>query len=383
MTTAPRIAALFVSYNSGEYLRRALHSLWAQRIGGAPARFEVVVVDNASPRREQDRPILEQLHRDHGVKVVWNDVNSGYSGGMNLALAHTAAPLVLASNPDLVFEEGCIENLIAALEGDPRAGIVGPRGFLDEGKHLTLPVNQLPTLDDETERFRGRFRARAALGYSLRCAREAWDLAAAAAPVEIPMLSGACLLTRRDFLDRHGFFDGRFPLFYEDGDLCRRFSSLGLRNLYVPRASVVHFVSRSVATAPAVDDPMRRWATARERYFRKWYGAAGWDHVRRLDVALRRFGRLAGRPPRACQDLGTVGSPPELRFARAVPRALVQVGLDSGFYLCAFAAASGDSWRFPDTCWPFFATGANVFVRALDPRDWSVLATVTFRAAIP
>jgi hypothetical protein len=206
-----------------------------------------------------------------------------------------------------------------------------------------------------------------------------WSLSHAAEPVAVGMLSGACLFARRETLTRHGFFDARYPLFYEDSDLCRRYARLGLRNLYVPTAHLVHFVSRSVASAPRHDDPMKRWGVARERYFRKWFGAEGWAYVQKLDSAVSRFGRRAGKPPHPCRDLGTVKSPPVLEFAREAPRAMVQVGLDSGFYLCASAAAAGRSWTFPPACWPFFATGAPVFARALDVRDWSVLGSVLFR----
>jgi GT2 family glycosyltransferase len=378
-----RIAALFVSYNSGEYLPRAIHSLFAQRIGGKPAEFEVVVVDNASPARERDRPILEALARDHGVKLVWHGENVGYGGGMNLALSHTKAPIVLAANPDLLFSEGCVERCLAALLSSEKVGLVGPRGYLDEGKSLVLPVNQLPTLDDEAIRFRGRFRRSVAAAYALRGAREMEALDRATAPVAVGMLSGACLMARRATLARHGFFDPRFPLFYEDSDLCHRLEELGLERLYVPAAHIVHFVSRSVASAPRSDDPMKRWAVARRRYFQKWYGAAGPALLDRLDPAIARFGRLGGKTPHDCQDLGEVREIPNFHFTRAATRALVQVGLDSGFYLCASAAVSGDRWAFPAGCWPFFSTGARVFARAVDVADGSILGAWTFRGKTP
>lgn len=379
MTAPPRIAALFVSYNSGEYLPRAVHSLFAQRIGGRPAELEVVIVDNASPRRERDRPALEALARDHGVKLLWHNENAGYGGGMNLALRHSAAPLVLVSNPDLVYAEGCLERLAGALLADGGAAIAGPRGYLDEARSLVLPLNQLPTLDDEAARLRGRFRPAEAARYAERCAREMDALNHADAPAAVPMLSGACLLARRSTLDAHGLFDERFPLFYEDSDLCRRMGERGLRLLYVPGSHIVHFVSRSVVTAPATDDPMRRWAVARRRYFQKWYGGAGLAFLDRADRALARHGRLAGKAAHPCEDLGELRSIPTFRFSRSVPRAMVQVGLDSGFYLCASADAAGDSWRFPEGCWAFFATGATVFARALDPRDFSLLGAWRFR----
>lgn len=260
-----RIAALFVSYNSGEYLPRAVHSLWAQRIHGEPAEIEVILVDNNSPKRESFRAAYEELRDRYGVTLVWHDRNDGYAGGMNLALQYSHSPFVLATNPDVIYQPGCLEKLTDCLLTNDRIGLAGPKGFLDDGMELVLPINQLPSLDDEVERFRGRFSKRASLEYSLRLAREMHSFYHVREPRPLRMLSGACVMARRSIIDKHGFFDNRFPLFYEDSDLCHRYAADGLDLMYVPEAAMTHYVSRSVASAPKNDDPMKRWTIARRR----------------------------------------------------------------------------------------------------------------------
>lgn len=377
MSGGRRVAALFVNYNSGRYLSRAVSSLWAQTVDGAPAQAEVVVVDNASPKLDADRPTLERLRDDHGVTVVWNGENVGYGRGMNLALERTSARYVAAINPDVVFAPGALQALLDALD-DPRAGAVGPRGYLDDDRQVFLPINQLPTLDDEMARFRGRFSARASLRHSLALARESHRVNRAEEPVEVGMLSGACVLMRRDTVERVGFFDPRFPLFYEDSDLCRRVRAAGLRNVYVPRAEMTHFVSRSVVSAPKSDDPMKRWARARALYFRKWYGPLGESLIATLDREAARHSRFSGKTATPCTSLGVIDVAPTFRFPRAVPEALLEIALDSGFFLAASAYGSGASWTFPPRAWDTFFSGADVFVRAIDVRDFSVLGTWTF-----
>ncbi len=374
----PRVAALFVNYNTGEYMFRAACSLWAQRIDGAPLDVELVVVDNDSPLRASDRPWLERLRDEHGATIVWSDRNDGYSGGMNRALALTTAPIVLVSNPDLLYTEGCIEEMLHVLLADPRAGTVGPRGYLDEERQIFLPINPLPTLEDEVAKFRGRFSQKRSLDYSIQRARETHRMNGSVEPSDVGMLSGASMLFRRSDVEALGLFDERFPLYYEDSDLCRRYTTAGRRVLYVPGASVTHYVSRSVSTAPKHDSPMDRWRVGHYRYFRKWYGPLGESLVRRIETEIPRHGRRAGRPATPCEDLGTIDSAPTLRFARSVPEAMVEIALDSGFYLSATAYASGDRWTFPPQAWRVFFSGVTVFVRALDTEDFSVLGTWSF-----
>ncbi|MBL8694171.1 MAG: glycosyltransferase family 2 protein [Planctomycetes bacterium] len=375
---APRLAALFVNYNTGEYARRAVTSLWAQRVYGHPLETEVVVVDNCSPLRERDRPFLEWLRDEHGVKVIWNDRNAGYSAGMNLALAHTSASHVLVVNPDVFFQEGCVEAMLDVLHSSDDVGCVGPFDFLDEALDLHLPIHPLPTLEDEVAKYRGRFRRSASLTYSISRAKEAHRVHHSTAPVEVGMISGACMLFRRSTIEQIGFFDERYPLYYEDSDLCRRVWAAGLRVVQVPSARMTHFVSRAVSTATSQDSPMKRWYTARLRYFRKWYGPLGEELVRRIEEEIPKRWRFAGKPATPCEDLGTLIDAPTIHFSREVPLALVEVALDSGFYLTATTYARGSSWTFPPAAWRIFFTGVKVFVRILDVRDFSVVGTWMF-----
>ncbi|MBI3819638.1 MAG: glycosyltransferase [Planctomycetes bacterium] len=379
----PKFAALFVSYNSGDYLPRAVHSLWAQRVDGKPADVEVVIVDNQSPNRESFRAAFEELRDRFGVKLIWHHRNDGYAAGMNLALSKSTAPFVLVTNPDVFYAPGCLEQLYKTLVSDRRIGMVGPMGFLDDGLELVLPINQLPTLDEEMERFRGRFSKRVSLEYSLRCAREMYYFYKHSEPRTLRMLSGASMMARRETIEKHGLFDDRFPLFYEDSDICHRYDAHGLDLVYVPRAHVTHYVSRSVASAPRTDDPMKRWAVARRRYFHKWYGPLGVELLDRIDAAAKRFGHRGGKTATPCRDLGFVNSPPILQIPGPPAETLIQIGLDAAFFLCATALVKAPSWQLSKHGWVFFNAGMPVFVRAIDTATFEVVGTWTFRAPAP
>jgi GT2 family glycosyltransferase len=59
-------------------------------------------------------------------------------------------------------------------------------------------------------------------------------------------VTGACLAVRRDlFLAAGGFDEQRFPVAFNDVDLCLRLGGRGLANVYVPEAELYHFEALS------------------------------------------------------------------------------------------------------------------------------------------
>jgi GT2 family glycosyltransferase len=83
--------------------------------------------------------------------------------------------------------------------------------------------------------------------------------------VAVDWMSGACLLARRDALEKVGGFDERYFLYWEDADLCRRLRFAGYHVRYVPGATAVHDVGHSSRTARA--SSIRAFHASAYRYY--------------------------------------------------------------------------------------------------------------------
>jgi GT2 family glycosyltransferase len=108
----------------------------------------------------------------------------------------------------------------------------------------------------------------------------------------VPQPAGACLMVRRSALDGR-LFDERFPLFFNDVDLCRRLQQRGAI-YYLPSVRVRHQpgdggINRTPETA------LLEYATSAVRYFRKYrslpaaallYVAASLDYSYKIGLAL-------------------------------------------------------------------------------------------------
>jgi GT2 family glycosyltransferase len=223
MTREAIVHAVIVSYRSADTLRGCVEPLTTM------PGVAVTVVDNDSPDNSVET--IEDL----GVDIVRSPRNGGFSYGCNLGAARARAPFLLFLNPDARIELDDLQALIAALEDDPKAGLVGPKVF--EGGELAYSIRRFP-------RNRSTF-AQALFLHRLWPLAE-WsdelvrDDGAYAQGGPVDWLSGACMLIRRDLFESLGGFDERFFLYCEDMDLCRRVWNSRHSVRYVSSAMVDH-----------------------------------------------------------------------------------------------------------------------------------------------
>jgi|SRR5690349_9228571 len=93
MTGSP-FEVVVVTYQSAPYIRPCLRSL--RKTGG------IVVVDNDS--RDQTREIIAKEFPE--VRLISARKNLGYARALNLGIAQTSSPIVVAANADTVFPAG-------------------------------------------------------------------------------------------------------------------------------------------------------------------------------------------------------------------------------------------------------------------------------------
>jgi GT2 family glycosyltransferase len=125
-----------VSWNTADLLDRCLAAL-PRALGDLEA--EVVVVDNASSDHSAD-----VAARHPGVEVHRNRDNIGYARAMNQALHGSAAPVLIALNPDTEPPEGSLRALVHTLRDRPDTALVVPR-LLEPDGSLQHSVYRFPS----------------------------------------------------------------------------------------------------------------------------------------------------------------------------------------------------------------------------------------------
>ena len=215
----PTVSVVVVSRGARHLLAWTLTKLAAQQ-AFAGARFEVILVDNAS-----DPETRALFGRIDGARILLNAENAGFGPACNQGAAQARGRYLLFLNPDVDMMPGALGALVEAFAEDD-VGIVGARlvfpggilqeagaGFQDDPQ-LTHPHGRggLDPFAPEASHARD-------VGY----------------------VSGAVLMIERALFTELGGFDDLFaPAYFEDTDLCLRCQQVGRRVVYQPRAIAIH-----------------------------------------------------------------------------------------------------------------------------------------------
>lgn len=269
----PRLAIVIVTYNSRADVEACLTSISATRAPQAP--HEIVVVDNASP----DGTSTYLRDRWPHIRVIDAGANRGFAGANNIGIQQSSGELVLLLNPDTIAGPGAIDRLVATLDADPAAAIVGPR-IEDAAGVVELSFGRM--LSPLAE-FRQKLLV---VGNDRR-----WPVVGAlvarmtSEPRHVDWVSGACLMARRADLEAVGLLDERFFMYTEDVDLCASVRARGRLVRFEPAARIVHLRGRSRASAAGATHSAYRQSQL--AFYEKHHPA--WAPV------LRTYLRLSGK----------------------------------------------------------------------------------------
>ncbi|MDD2559673.1 MAG: glycosyltransferase family 2 protein [Bacteroidales bacterium] len=230
-----KLSVIIVNYNVRYFLEQCLHSLY-RAIENTDT--EVFVVDNCSTDDS-----LEMLRKSYPrVKLIANSENPGFAKANNQAIIVSEAEYILLLNPDTLVQENAIHNMLSFMDAHPEAGALGVKMIDGQGRFLPESKRGLPTpavsfykiLGLSTLFPRSRRFGRYHLG---------WLDKDKIHSVEI--LAGACMLVRKDAINKAGLLDEDFFMYGEDIDWSYRILKAGYRNYYFPPGRILHYKGES------------------------------------------------------------------------------------------------------------------------------------------
>jgi GT2 family glycosyltransferase len=257
------LSIIIVNWNSIEFTKNCIASLYATTQG---LNYEIIVVDNAS---SDDCHTLSQTFPE--VKLVRSDRNIGFARANNLGVEHSQGAKVLFLNPDTLILKDAIAKMVLALDSAPDMGAVGARLLNGD---LTLQVScvqPFPTIPNQL--------------LAIDWFKRGWptlrlwgtDALFSSAPGlvrEVEVVSGACLMVKRDVFQHVQGFSPEYFMYAEEVDLCYKIRRAGRKICHVSDANVVHFGGQSTKKSnyDFFADVMMRESIF--RLFRKFRGPA-------------------------------------------------------------------------------------------------------------
>lgn len=205
----PLVSVLLPYRDAAETIEEALGSVLAER----GVDLEVIAVDDGSSDDGPSR-VARMALTDARIVITHTSVRAGVAGALNRAIELARSPLLARMDGDDISLPGRLARQIAALDADPRLGVVGtrveafPEDALGEGmRRYVAWQNAIVTPDDH--------------------ARELF--------IESPLCHPSVMIRREALLDVGGFREGPWP---EDYDLWLRLDARGYRLAKVPEVLV-------------------------------------------------------------------------------------------------------------------------------------------------
>ncbi len=240
------VSVVIVNWNTKDYLLDCLESLFYTGEGFSK---EVIVVDNGS----QDGSVDELKKSVPSVHLIENKSNLGFAKAVNQGLRKASGKYFLLLNPDTRLKDGSIEELFSFMEEHREVAVTGPQLLSGDGSKQNSIAN-FPSLATELlnksllrwlfpKRYPGKEK-----DYSN--------------PKEVDSVIGACLMVRREAIEKVGLLDEDYFLFLEETDWCYRVRKAGWKVNHVPQARVIHYQGKSAE---------REKARAKVEYYRSRY----------------------------------------------------------------------------------------------------------------
>ena len=259
MPGAPLVSIVIPLYRNLDFLRFQLSSMATDPFLAENA--ELIYVLDSPEIRDDAEHLLGGLHLLHGLpmRLAVMNRNGGYARACNAGASVSNGTVLVMLNSDVVpTRSGWLEPLVEPLLEQKKLGAIGPKLLFEDGslQHAGL--------------------------YFARDRRGVWlnhhfykgmpgDYAPAQAARNVPAVTGACLVMRKDIFDLVGGFTEDYVIGdYEDSDICMKIRQIGFQIAYQPAIPLYHFERRSIRRSA---DYMRGLASQ----YNSWLHTQRWN----------------------------------------------------------------------------------------------------------
>lgn len=220
-----KLSIIIVNYNTGKLLAQCLHSIKEASNGLEEPETEIVIVDNASSDSSVDLALKEKLP----LVLIKNKRNEGFAKSVNQGIKKSEGEFKLLLNPDTKVKKDTLKALVEFVERKSDAGVVGAKLLNPDGSTQASVFNFPSAWNAIREYWFGQKGA-----YSKFIPDTNF-------PKKVDAVVGAAFLITPKALEKAGFFDERYFMYFEDIDYCRKVKKAGLIVYYLPEVQVTHY----------------------------------------------------------------------------------------------------------------------------------------------
>lgn len=223
------LSIIIVNWNSSGYIRKCIQSIYENT---KDMEYEVIIVDNAS--YDDCEKIVREEFPD--VLYIQSKENIGFANANNLGFKYSKGAVLLFLNPDTEVVGSSIQTLFSSLKTISDAGAVGGTLLNSDHSLQTSCIQPYPTVLNQLLDIDYLKHLYPKLGL--------WGMTplycSADHPEEVEVISGACIMVKRNVFLAVQCFSNDYFMYAEDLDLCFKINRAGYKNYYVSQSTIIH-----------------------------------------------------------------------------------------------------------------------------------------------
>ena len=217
-----QLSVIIVNYNGLKYLKQCFESI-TQKL--QEISFEIIVIDNDS--KDESCNYIKQNYPN--IKLIESKINYGFGKGNNQAVKTANGEYLLLINNDTIV----LDNLKPAfdfIKSDKTIGVVGI--------NMRNAINEYIPAAGNFPNYRNMFQFQKLLdlGIEFKTGNFLKE------HYQVDWLCGSFLLLSKETYNKIKGFDEDYFMYVEDVDFCKKIANVGLKRVFMPSLSYIHFV---------------------------------------------------------------------------------------------------------------------------------------------
>jgi len=231
-----KVSIIIVHFGEEDYLKNCIKSILENTLY---TDIEIIIINN-TPFILNSK-LLEEYSPKEKIKIINTFKNLGYAGSINKGIPFTSGEVIAILNNDIEVEKNWLEPLIKELKNEKIAGCQGKILSLKEKNKFDYAGAAGGFIDIFGYPFcRGR------VFETIEIDKNQYDH-----KISVFWISGACMVIKKNILEKVGLFDEDFFMYGEEIDWCWRVHLLGYKLVFVPGSIVYHIGGASTKKWPS------------------------------------------------------------------------------------------------------------------------------------
>lgn len=238
MIKSPDLSIIIVSYNTKQITEDCLKSV-IKSLKASTISYEIIVVDNGSEDgtvkmlQKSQQTIDNSQKEKPKFKIILNKENVGFGKANNQGVKIAQAENILFLNSDILVLSDAVEKLYKFYKQyETSINFLG-------GKLLNKDMTSQPSC--------GLFYSLPVIFAALFLRGDYWGLTRYSPNKvkEVDWISGACILTKKEYLNKINGFDENIFMYMDEIDLLYRAKKKNYKVYFYPEAKFIHLGSAS------------------------------------------------------------------------------------------------------------------------------------------